>query len=133
MCNAQRLVVRAGGASNTGGAVLKEFFTGEQLKDLSAQIDPDQPSGLDYYPLIKPGERFPVNDPNLEPRLTPRPGRHCHENLTTVVGLPASSSYANNVLNLLSSCSVPLLFLFLFLCSSDSFYSLPLHELILVE
>ncbi|KAL0044758.1 hypothetical protein WJX82_008547 [Trebouxia sp. C0006] len=62
-----------GGASSTGGAVLKEFFTSEQLKELSAQIDPDQPSGLDYYPLTKPGERFPVNDPHLEPRLTPRP------------------------------------------------------------
>lgn len=62
-----------GGASNTGGAVLKEFFTSDQLTELSAQIDPDQPSGLDYYPLTKPGERFPVNDPHLEPRLTPRP------------------------------------------------------------
>ncbi|DBB14894.1 TPA: hypothetical protein ACH3X3_004495 [Trebouxia sp. C0006] len=62
-----------GGASNTGGAVLKAFFTSDQLKELSAQIDPDQPSGLDYYPLTKPGERFPVNDPHLEPRLTPRP------------------------------------------------------------
>ena len=69
------VVVHTGGASNTGGAVLKEFFTSDQLRDLSAQIDPEQPSGLDYYPLTKPGERFPVNDPHLEPRLTPRPGR----------------------------------------------------------
>ena len=30
-------------------------------------------SDLDYYPLLKPGERFPIKDPNLEPRLTPRP------------------------------------------------------------
>lgn len=28
---------------------------------------------LDYYPLTKPGERFPVNDPAMQPRLTPRP------------------------------------------------------------
>ena len=36
-------------------------------------MDPAQPSGLDYYPLLSPGERFPVNDPSLEPRLSPRP------------------------------------------------------------
>lgn len=62
-----------GGASNTGGAVLAEFFTKDELMRLSTQIDPEGHSGLDYYPLLKPGERFPVNDPDLEPRLTPRP------------------------------------------------------------
>jgi len=62
-----------GGASNTGGAVLKHFFTDSQLQQLSEQIDPEQPSNLDYYPLLKLGERFPVNDPNLAPRLEPRP------------------------------------------------------------
>ncbi len=31
------------------------------------------PTGLDYYPLLAPGERFPVNDPTLAPRLDPRP------------------------------------------------------------
>ena len=31
------------------------------------------PTGLDYYPLARPGERFPVNDPHFQPRLTPRP------------------------------------------------------------
>ena len=63
----------AGGASNTGGAVLKEFFTVAELESLSRQIDPTQKSGLDYYPLLKAGERFPINDPNLAPRLSPRP------------------------------------------------------------
>jgi sugar (pentulose or hexulose) kinase len=63
----------AGGASNTGGGVLAGFFTGEQLKDLSARIDPSQPSDCDFYPLSAPGERFPVNDPGMVPRLTPRP------------------------------------------------------------
>lgn len=62
-----------GGASNTGGAVLKCFFTSEQIVALSARIDPSQPSGLSYYPLLQPGERFPINDPNLAPRMTPRP------------------------------------------------------------
>lgn len=63
----------AGGASNTGGAVLAHFFTPQQLADLSAQIDPAQPCALDYYPLLIPGERFPINDPAHPPRLTPRP------------------------------------------------------------
>jgi D-ribulokinase len=61
-----------GGASNTGGAVLKSFFTAKELAELSKQIVPNQLTGLDYYPLRRAGERFPVNDPNLAPRLTPR-------------------------------------------------------------
>ncbi|KAK7264247.1 hypothetical protein RJT34_31853 [Clitoria ternatea] len=62
-----------GGASNTGGAVLRQLFTDDQLEKLSEQINPSQTSLLDYYPLPKPGERFPVADPNLAPRLLPRP------------------------------------------------------------
>lgn len=62
-----------GGASNTGGGVLLEYFTPEQMIELSASIDPNTPSGLDYYPLLRPGERFPVNDPAFPPRLSPRP------------------------------------------------------------
>ncbi|MEM8719774.1 MAG: FGGY-family carbohydrate kinase [Cyanobacteria bacterium P01_G01_bin.39] len=64
-----------GGASNTGGAVLKHFFTKQQLEQLSAQINPEIPSPLVYYPLLSPGDRFPVNDPNLSPQLSPRPNR----------------------------------------------------------
>ena len=63
----------AGGASNTGGAVLKHFFTDEQLTRLSLQINPDLVSPLNYYPLLAPGDRFPINDPNLQPQLEPRP------------------------------------------------------------
>ncbi|XP_058756775.1 D-ribulose kinase-like [Vicia villosa] len=62
-----------GGASNTGGAVLKQLFTDDQLKKLSEQINPSQSSLLDYYPLPKAGERFPIADPDLAPRLLPRP------------------------------------------------------------
>ncbi|RWX80992.1 carbohydrate kinase [Neorhizobium lilium] len=62
-----------GGASNTGGAVLRALIGDERLQELTAQLDPDRPTGLDYYPLLKPGERFPVNDPAHQPRLTPRP------------------------------------------------------------
>ncbi|BBP01022.1 FGGY-family carbohydrate kinase [Sulfuriferula nivalis] len=62
-----------GGASNTGGAVLRQFFTDDELITYSALIDPSQPALYDYYPLPSPGERFPVCDPNYQPRLTPRP------------------------------------------------------------
>ena len=43
------------------------------LAALSEKIDPDFASPLDYLPLPRSGERFPVNDPQLAPRLTPRP------------------------------------------------------------
>lgn len=63
----------AGGASNAGGGALRQFFSDEQLIRLSMHIDPATDSTLDYYPLRRPGERFPFNDPALEPRTSPRP------------------------------------------------------------
>lgn len=63
----------AGGASNTGGAVLRHFFRDEALAELSRHINPLQASPLQYYPLLEPGERFPINDPQLLPNLQPRP------------------------------------------------------------
>jgi D-ribulokinase len=69
----------AGGASNAGGAVILQEFPGADIDALSARIDPADPTGLDYYPLPAPGERFPVNDPSLAPRLGPRPAEdHRH-------------------------------------------------------
>lgn len=62
-----------GGASNTGGAALARFFTPEEITALSERIDPALPSPFDYYPLPAPGERFPVNDPAMQPHVTPRP------------------------------------------------------------
>jgi len=62
-----------GGASNSGGSVLLQHFTQEQLGALSKRIEAGHASGLDYYPLPNKGERFPVNDPELAPKLTPRP------------------------------------------------------------
>jgi sugar (pentulose or hexulose) kinase len=62
-----------GGASNTGCAVLKKFFTDEELVSLSREIDLSKASELDYYPLLKEGDRFPINDPHLPPKLEPRP------------------------------------------------------------
>ncbi len=62
-----------GGASNAGAGVLRNYFDDEQLAALSLQIDPMLDSPLDYYPLTRIGERFPINDAELEPRLEPRP------------------------------------------------------------
>ena len=63
----------AGGASNSGGAALARHFSPERLAELSQAIDPARQTGLDYYPLPAPGERFPLADPALQPRETPRP------------------------------------------------------------
>lgn len=63
----------AGGASNSGGAVLKALFGDAAIEALSTRLDPDHPTGLDYYPLATPGERFPISDPAFPPRLEPRP------------------------------------------------------------
>jgi sugar (pentulose or hexulose) kinase len=62
-----------GGASNAGAGILRRFFSDEQIAELSRQIDPRRPSGLDLLPLPARGERFPIDDPLLEPRLEPRP------------------------------------------------------------
>ena len=62
-----------GGSSNTGGNVLLAHFTPDELNTISARIDPGTDSGLLYYPLLRPGERFPVADPNFPPKLTPVP------------------------------------------------------------
>ena len=62
-----------GGASNSGGAVLRQFFTDAAIQRLTAHMVPGKPTGLDYYPLSAPGERFPEYNPQLAPRLDPRP------------------------------------------------------------
>lgn len=62
-----------GGASNSGGGVIAAMFTAEQIETLQVQVDPSSPTGLDFYPLLKPGERFPIADSSLQPRMGPRP------------------------------------------------------------
>jgi sugar (pentulose or hexulose) kinase len=51
---------------------LRQRFS-DTLIELSRRIDPSLDSPLDYYPLPRAGERFPHNDPNFVPRLSPRP------------------------------------------------------------
>lgn len=63
----------AGGASNCGGRTLANFWTPEEIIALSGQTTPAQPTGLNYYPLPATGERFPIADATLQPRLEPRP------------------------------------------------------------
>lgn len=63
----------AGGASNTGGAVLQQYFTDEQLQQISQTMDTATLPQLNYYPLPGTGERFPINDPTLTAKLSPRP------------------------------------------------------------
>lgn len=63
----------AGGASNSGGAVIRSLFDDAQVRAMTPLLRPDRPTGLAYYPLLRPGERFPVNDPAHAPRLAPRP------------------------------------------------------------
>jgi hypothetical protein len=63
----------AGGASNCGGKTLSAHFSDEEVVALSATLDIGKPTGLDYYPLPSKGERFPLADAQLAPRLTPRP------------------------------------------------------------
>lgn len=67
-----------GGASNVGCAVLRqEGYSEVELRYLteSGSIDAFTDSAYDYYPLIKPGERFPVCDPLKQPILDPKPLR----------------------------------------------------------
>lgn len=62
-----------GGGSNSGGAVLSHYFSEQQIQQMTTQLIPTHTTGLDYYPLLYKGERFPVNDPDFPPRLSPRP------------------------------------------------------------
>lgn len=62
-----------GGASNCGGKTLLQYFTQQQLDLMTPLLQPDKATGLEYYPLPAQGERFPFNDPEMMPRLSPRP------------------------------------------------------------
>ena len=63
----------AGGASNSGGKVLQKYFDQARLDEMTPLLDANTDTGLDYYPLVEAGERFPCNDPQLQPVLEPRP------------------------------------------------------------
>ncbi|MCU7939674.1 MAG: FGGY-family carbohydrate kinase [gamma proteobacterium symbiont of Bathyaustriella thionipta] len=68
-----------GGSSNSGGEVLKQYFSPEQLTQMTHALDfkikhgKFTPLDLNYYPLSAPGERFPIQDPKLKPKVSPQP------------------------------------------------------------
>ena len=62
-----------GGASNAGCGILSKFFSDLEIKELSQQINPSKDTSLNLLPLNCRGERFPINNSNLEPILGPRP------------------------------------------------------------
>lgn len=62
-----------GGASNTGGAVLLKHFSIDQIIDLLEDIDCHTETALNYYPLASQGERFPICDSHMQPKISPRP------------------------------------------------------------
>jgi xylulokinase len=63
----------AGGASNSGGGALLAHFTPDEMEALTPSLDANTPTGLDYYPLPRPGERFPICDPDYPARISPVP------------------------------------------------------------
>ncbi len=62
-----------GGASNAGCGILSQFFSDLEIKELSRQINTSKKTSLNLLPLNSRGERFPINNPFLEPILNPRP------------------------------------------------------------
>lgn len=60
-----------GGASNSGGAVLKQYFKQQEMDALTPLLKPLHPTELNYYPLPNTGERFPFNDPDMEAKIHP--------------------------------------------------------------
>jgi len=94
-----------GGASNTGGAVLKHFFNNEQLQRLSNLINLENRTP-DYYPLLIKGERFPINDANLAPILSPRSSSDVEFLHGILVGIAKIEHQAYQVLEQAGSTAV---------------------------
>jgi D-ribulokinase len=83
-----------GGASNTGGAVLRQFFTDQELQSLSSDILSQEElikdfatANLNYYPLPSMGERFPINNPQMLPRPEKYPEKHLKSDQKLLYGL----------------------------------------------
>ncbi len=62
-----------GGASNAGCGILSKFFSDLEITELSRQINTSKSTAFNLLPLNSKGERFPIDDSNLEPILDPRP------------------------------------------------------------
>jgi sugar (pentulose or hexulose) kinase len=88
-----------GGASNAGGAVLQSLFGSCDIKRFTRLLKPAVATGLDYYPLPAKGERFPHPDPQLEPRLQPRPASDAVFFQGILEGLAAIEAYGYRLLS----------------------------------
>ena len=71
-----------GGASNSGGRVILDYYTVDELKELNSRISVQQieqylkiDSAI-FYPLREVGERFPIADSNLTPVMPQKPTCH---------------------------------------------------------
>lgn len=62
-----------GGASNSGSKVLLEYFSLDEIAEMTPRLNPERSTGLGYYPLASVGERFPIADVEKQPKLLPRP------------------------------------------------------------
>ena len=94
-----------GGASNVGCAILrKENFSDEELITLSSEMDVMADTKLDYYPLTKRGERFPIADSTKEPILTPVPESRVEYLKGILQGITNVEKKAFEVLGELGSC-----------------------------
>ncbi|MEA1988347.1 MAG: FGGY-family carbohydrate kinase [Pseudomonadota bacterium] len=68
-----------GGASNSGGRVVLDFYTVDELKQLTSMISAQQieqylkTNPPAFYPLRQVGERFPIADSSLTPVMPQKP------------------------------------------------------------
>ena len=68
-----------GGASNAGGATLLNEYSLAEITYLVDSINPKKRTGEelnisdDYYPLSAVGERFPISDATLKPKMPEKP------------------------------------------------------------
>lgn len=71
-----------GGASNSGGRVVLDFYTVDELMQLTSKISTEKiehylkTNPPAFYPLRQVGERFPISDNQLKPIMPKKPACH---------------------------------------------------------
>jgi len=95
-----------GGASNSGGNVIRKYFSEKQIEEMTAQLTPYQLTGLEYYPLAVKGERFPVADSNKAPILEPHPESDIDFFQGILEGIASIEGQGYQTLSELSACTV---------------------------
>ncbi|VAW44628.1 Carbohydrate kinase, FGGY family [hydrothermal vent metagenome] len=96
-----------GGASNTGGAILlKEYCLSEieyliHTLDLNALSDSALKITDAYYPLSTIGERFPVADSSLAPKMPQKPKQPLRMNAISLTDLATLKMHQHYFLNII--------------------------------